>query len=78
MFEDILKSEPRSARAYYALTRTMQYMNVSSFSEESLKKYQEKIIQRFRDLYTRPEEEVLRPIYNTAVMQVSERRGNNI
>ena len=71
LFEDILKEEPRSARAHYALTRSMQYMNVSSFNEDSIKDYQVKIIQRFRDLYTRSEEEVLKPVYNTAVMQVS-------
>ena len=66
-----MKEEPRSARAHYALTRSMQYVNVTTFSEESLKDYQTKIVQRFRDLYSRPEEEILRPIYNTAVMQVS-------
>lgn len=68
LFKDILKKEPRSVRAFYALTRAMEFKNTTGWSEEEKKDWNLQIMDRFLELVKRSEfdESVLWPVYNSA------------
>lgn len=69
-FRDILRSSPDSPRAQYAMLRARQFLNKTDFDDVTKAKDEEEIADGYLSLMRRPEEEVMGPIYFSALSQL--------
>lgn len=69
MFEDILKKYPDSPRAFYSLTRTMEFLNVTEKTDEELEAIHTKVIGNYKNLLQREDKDISLTMLGSCVHQ---------
>ncbi|XP_059086290.1 aspartyl/asparaginyl beta-hydroxylase-like [Tigriopus californicus] len=68
-FEAILDKYPQSARAFYSLTRTMEFLNKTDMTDEEKKAIDVKVIHNYKDMLQRKDGDIARTMLGSCIHQ---------